>query len=1390
MAMHALQRLSVRVTNPLALSNQASSSPLGSPPNSASAQPSLSTGAASGGKLLLGRLPGQPAKKAKPSGTVPAGGPPLTALAPHHTAALMGNRSAYPIFLDLSPAQFNLQSSTFLSDSGNVFKEIDFTGNSLQHMQGFDKLSKLKVLTLTRNAISSTDFRGLNGLEYLSLKINRITTLTDMSSLSKLVNIDLSYNRISGGFEELAKLKNLRVLDLSHNKISMSLPQFYTQVMVHLRNIPRLEYLSFEGNPVENEIRFFQQYILSELPKLRFFNWAPVSKQEVDKAMALDGQNAWGQKLMTATIPSRPTSTTPEEHIQPTPSKTATKEMSNSESLESLLSEIGQMGLLDSSDLKVPPPPQRSRLEVDMGLEALDVDDQLMLSDLLDHLLAGGDPFKDGPYDPHQANATATVPQTPTPNPTLSPTSTPPQTSPRASTTTTPLPSNSIPPPIVTPPQDEIPPPPLSDMPPPPVIAPPVAAPVSTSITPPSLSTMSPLPVAAPTLSFPVALISVHCDQSEVSPRRSTQRSTSREPSTSPMRGRSPSNPIRERSPSNPVREISPSPMKDILSPSPREISPSPMRDVLSTRDRSPSNPIRPTVNAPPPGNTQPPASTQRQSQPSRPTWVVGPAQFVVGEKLGGGATGETYRETPVSYLSMMVEGQSLDKLIATSRSMTPQICLHIAKGIANGMKFLHNNDVVHGLFKPQDVIVDSQYHPRIRDFGLASLKSSNHRDCASFELQYLPTDVFDESWIQMDKLTDVYSYGIVIWELFESGFPPGKKPEPQERPLELSFTYTPSCFVDLIKDCTGQRDSTSTEQALKLEAAIHKLSLLLQSSTEKEKTIALKALQSSKNQTYISSLVNGGLLTHIINTTTCGMDSVVEMALQILIEYAKIKSASRYFIQAGVFSIIGQLYQHQANPILIYVLNLTSLLVKNDALKESLISSYSHNIFQLLKHPDQVVRSNATSVCARLLKSEHGRKELYDQKMIPSLMNLIENDEPVVRLYALPCLACMLGYWVAIPTLLQLGAADRFFQMLHEHSELMQLTGARCASKFTGSAQLLQTIDVPSWITALLHLLGAKNDKIKQHTCSALANLATTEEYADIVESAGGLQLILEFLSTKYEKLLVAALQLLAKLLACASCRDSFRDMDGLSALVSILRSSSSRAPVQSASMQVFYSLSLDDQWIEIIAEAGVIPSFVRQMCAAVHRQKITKLLVTLKLVSALAQGSPLALTPLRDSGCIEQLLDILKNPPQDSVTGTIVFEAGTALTGLLSSEEDRKAIVAYGGMQVTLELLKHPTLAEPLLRKISNICREADMPKLMMEHQGLQHIIGVLSSPVPVMQSLSLKTLLLLAQTKEIKMTLKTMEVKGVLEKVEQVSAVPAIKIAAQHAVKALSL
>ena len=72
-------------------------------------------------------------------------------------------------------------------------------------------------------------------------------------------------------------------------------------ITLHLKGLQKLEYVVFEGNPVEETIPMFNYYIINELPKVKYLNWTQVSKDDRTKGMTLDLNNTWkGKNDITA----------------------------------------------------------------------------------------------------------------------------------------------------------------------------------------------------------------------------------------------------------------------------------------------------------------------------------------------------------------------------------------------------------------------------------------------------------------------------------------------------------------------------------------------------------------------------------------------------------------------------------------------------------------------------------------------------------------------------------------------------------------------------------------------------------------------------------------------------------------------------------------------------------------------------------------------------------------------------------------------------------------------------------------------------------------------------------------------------------------------------------
>lgn len=93
-----------------------------------------------------------------------------------------------------------------------------------------------------------------------------------------------------------------------------------------------------------------------------------------------------------------------------------------------------------------------------------------------------------------------------------------------------------------------------------------------------------------------------------------------------------------------------------------------------------------------------------------------------------------------------------------------------IVEGIAQGLSYLHhdcNPVLVHGDVKPTNVLMDGQMEPRIADFGLAKFMQREATMCSNAYTapEYASTQRFDEK-------TDIYSFGVILWELLTGRSP------------------------------------------------------------------------------------------------------------------------------------------------------------------------------------------------------------------------------------------------------------------------------------------------------------------------------------------------------------------------------------------------------------------------------------------------------------------------------------------------------------------------------------------------------------------------------------------------------------------------------------------
>ncbi len=161
---------------------------------------------------------------------------------------------------------------------------------------------------------------------------------------------------------------------------------------------------------------------------------------------------------------------------------------------------------------------------------------------------------------------------------------------------------------------------------------------------------------------------------------------------------------------------------------------------------------------------------------------------------------GTTSKGRPV-FVMEYVEGVTLADIIREERLdfyERVDVAIQICKGVA----YAHKLDVIHRDIKPANVIVDREGHARLLDFGIASFFKADKYDSPEETRLIMGTEAYmapeqQRGIAETTKLSDIYSLGVVMYELFS-----GHLPAPHDPPLQQLNPHVSDEVADIVRRC------------------------------------------------------------------------------------------------------------------------------------------------------------------------------------------------------------------------------------------------------------------------------------------------------------------------------------------------------------------------------------------------------------------------------------------------------------------------------------------------------------------------------------------------------------------------------------------------------------
>jgi serine/threonine-protein kinase len=158
-------------------------------------------------------------------------------------------------------------------------------------------------------------------------------------------------------------------------------------------------------------------------------------------------------------------------------------------------------------------------------------------------------------------------------------------------------------------------------------------------------------------------------------------------------------------------------------------------------------------------------------------------------------------------YVMELLEGMTLDRYLAQRGRLSPAEAIPILRGVARALDAAHATGIVHRDLKPENIFLevdeDRGIVPKLLDFGIAKLMDeaeASHRTRTGVPIG-TPHYMSPEQCrgLRVDHRTDVYSFGIVAYQLLT-----GNVPFPGDSYMDIMFKHASETPARISEACPG----------------------------------------------------------------------------------------------------------------------------------------------------------------------------------------------------------------------------------------------------------------------------------------------------------------------------------------------------------------------------------------------------------------------------------------------------------------------------------------------------------------------------------------------------------------------------------------------------------